>query len=144
MTSSGVKVIPADAGDVSSADATSAEPAHVTSAEAANVASAEAAHVTAAETAAHMACAPVATRLPASSAIAKIVMNRPRMIYLHLYGRMLRHRIFVRCLSRQPLTSRWRGDVDCCSSALLNSPSIHRDEYRDFEPKEKCWIGSRS
>src|SRR5207237_8990178 len=43
------------------------------------------------------ACAPVATRLPASSTVAKTVINRLLMIFLHWNGRTFRRRTFVSC-----------------------------------------------
>ena len=96
-----------EAPDVTSAkaaNATSTKTSDVGSAKAAYVAAAKATHVAAAKAAAHVAaapppcppppppwaCAPVATRLQASTALAKIIITRPLMTFSVRMGRTVR------------------------------------------------------
>src|SRR5450755_3549013 len=81
------------------------------------------------------ACAPVARRLPASTALAKIIITRPLMTFSSSLGGIVRHRADAGVSKKMP-TSRWIGDKEACQSSLLNSPSLNRIEYSTGQPAE--------
>src|SRR5258708_18718512 len=77
------------------------------------------------------ACASVARRLPASAALAKIIITRPIMTSPLQWADfppqgLVRRRRFR---ERQTPTSRWTEDGDASLSSLLNSSSMNLTEY---------------
>src|SRR5712671_8057975 len=83
------------------------------------------------------ACASVARRLPASSALAKIIITRPLMTFSFWDGRDFPPQGLVRrwrVRGRQMPTSRWSEDEDTDLSLPLNSRSITRSAIAGVFP----------
>src|SRR3984893_19355558 len=87
------------------------------------------------------ACAPVARRLPASTALAKIIITRPLMTFSSSLGGIVRHRADAGVSEKMP-TSRCIGDGEACLSSLLNSGSLKAVEHLSgSQPKTNPPIG---
>jgi hypothetical protein len=83
----------------------------------------------------------VARRLPASTALAKIIITRPLMTFSSSLGGIVRHRADAGVSEKMP-TSRWIGDGEARLSSLLNSGSLKGVEHLSgSQPKTNLPIG---